>query len=206
MSFVIANSESLAAAATDLAGIRSALSAASAAAAGPTMQLSAAASDEVSLAISALFGQHGRAYQALSAQATAFEQQFAQALANAGNSYALAEAAAASPLQSLFDAINAPTQLLLGRPIIGDGANGTAASPNGGAGGLLYGNGGTGYSQPANSGLAGGAGGSAGLIGNGGAGGSGGTGAATGSGGNGGAGGAGGWLFGNGGAGVATRP
>lgn len=54
MSFVIANPEMLAAAATDLAGIRSAISA-------------AAGADEVSLAISALFGQHAQAYQALSA-------------------------------------------------------------------------------------------------------------------------------------------
>lgn len=56
MSFVIANPEMLAAAATDLAGIRSAISAAT-----------AAGADEVSLAISALFGQHAQAYQALSA-------------------------------------------------------------------------------------------------------------------------------------------
>ncbi|WP_191499878.1 PE family protein, partial [Mycobacterium simulans] len=173
MSFVIANPELLAAAATDLAGIRSAISAASAAAAGPTVQLSAAASDEVSLAISAVFGQHGQAYQALSAQTTAFHDQFTRALSNAGSSYALAEAAAATPLQTLLDAINAPTHLLLGRPLIGDGANGTAVSPNGGAGGLLFGNGGTGFSETT-AGVAGGAGGSAGLIGNGGAGGAGG--------------------------------
>ncbi|WP_186245596.1 PE domain-containing protein, partial [Mycobacterium simulans] len=44
MSFVIANPALLAATATDLAGIRSAISAASAAAAGPTVQLTAAAS------------------------------------------------------------------------------------------------------------------------------------------------------------------
>ncbi|EFD19243.1 PE domain-containing protein, partial [Mycobacterium tuberculosis CPHL_A] len=72
MSFVIANPEMLAAAATDLAGIRSAISAATAAAAAPTIQVAAAGADEVSLAISALFGQHAQAYQALSAQATIF--------------------------------------------------------------------------------------------------------------------------------------
>ncbi|EFP29313.1 putative PE family protein, partial [Mycobacterium tuberculosis SUMu006] len=55
MSFVIANPEMLAAAATDLAGIRSAISAATAAAAAPTIQVAAAGADEVSLAISALF-------------------------------------------------------------------------------------------------------------------------------------------------------
>lgn len=50
MSFVIANPEMLAAAATDLAGIRSAISAATAAAAAPTIQVAAAGADEVSLA------------------------------------------------------------------------------------------------------------------------------------------------------------
>ncbi|AIH46685.1 PE family protein, partial [Mycobacterium tuberculosis] len=48
MSFVIANPEMLAAAATDLAGIRSAISAATAAAAAPTIQVAAAGADEVS--------------------------------------------------------------------------------------------------------------------------------------------------------------
>ncbi|WP_353698794.1 PGRS repeat-containing protein, partial [Mycobacterium tuberculosis] len=48
---------------------------------------------------------------------------------------------------------------------IGNGADGTAANPNGGAGGLLYGNGGNGFSQTT-AGLTGGTGGSAGLIGN----------------------------------------
>ncbi|MBI2699010.1 MAG: PE family protein, partial [Mycobacterium sp.] len=59
------------------------------------------------------------------------------------------------------DAINAPTQTLLGRALIGNGADGTATNPDGGAGGLLYGTGGNGYSQAANSGLSGGAGGAA---------------------------------------------
>src|ERR1043165_7740426 len=45
------------------------------------------------------------------------------------------------------DLINAPTQLLLGRPLIGNGANGAAGTGQaGGAGGILWGNGGTGGS------------------------------------------------------------
>ncbi|MCV7088706.1 PE family protein, partial [Mycobacterium interjectum] len=167
MSFVIASPDLVAAAATELAAIRSSITTASAAAAGPTAQIPVAAADEVSTAISTLFGEYGQAHQALSAQATAFHDQFVEALSNAGVSYAGTEAANAQ--QSLLDAINAPTQTLLGRPLIGNGADGTAASPNGGAGGLLYGNGGNGYSQAAGSGLNGGNGGSAGLIGNGGA-------------------------------------
>lgn len=159
----------MAAATTDLTGIRSAISVASAAALGPTAQVQAAATDEVSAAISAMFGEYGQTYQAVSAQAAMFHDQFVQALSGAGFSYAATEAASASPLQTLehnaLAVINAPTQALLGRPLISNGANGTAASPNGGAGGLLYGNGGNGYSEPAGSGLAGGNGGSAGLMG-----------------------------------------
>lgn len=186
MSFVIANPEMLAAAATDLAGIRSAISAATAAAAAPTIQVAAAGADEVSLAISALFGQHAQAYQALSAQATIFHDQFVQALTSGGNLYAAAESHTVE--QMVLNAINAPTQTLFGRPLIGDGANGTAENPDGQNGGLLFGNGGNGFTQTT-AGVAGGNGGSAGLIGNGGAG------AAGGLGGNGG------WLYGNGGAG-----
>lgn len=197
MSFVIANPEMLAAAATDLAGIRSAISAATAAAAAPTIQVAAAGADEVSLAISALFGQHAQAYQALSAQATIFHDQFVQALTSGGNLYAAAESHTVE--QMVLNAINAPTQTLFGRPLIGDGANGTAENPDGQNGGLLFGNGGKGG--------VGAAGGLAGQIGNGGSGGSGGaggnggTGDTAGNGGNGGAGAVGGnaQLIGNGG-------
>ncbi|WP_459758371.1 PE family protein, partial [Mycobacterium riyadhense] len=189
MSFVVAAPEMLAAVATDVAGIGSALSAANVAAAAPTAGVLAAGADEVSAAIAALFAGHAQAYQAVNVQAAAFHAQFVQALTAGAGSYASAEAANASPLQMLQDGVlgvvNAPTQALLGRPLIGDGANGTAANPNGGAGGLLYGNGGSGYTSTT-TGVAGGIGGDAGLIGNGGAGGGGGAGAAGGRGGNGG--------------------
>lgn len=168
MSFVIANPEMLAAAATDLAGIRSAISAATAAAAAPTIQVAAAGADEVSLAISALFGQHAQAYQALSAQATIFHDQFVQALTSGGNLYAAAESHTVE--QMVLNAINAPTQTLFGRPLIGDGANGTAENPDGQNGGLLFGNGGNGFTQTT-AGVAGGNGGSAGTGGAGGDGG-----------------------------------
>ncbi|MCV7086279.1 cellulase family glycosylhydrolase [Mycolicibacter hiberniae] len=80
--------------------------------------------------------------------------------------------------------------------VIGDGATGSEANPDGGAAGWLFGTGGAGWDSD-QAGVAGGAGGAAGLIGNGGAGGAGGEDAA------GGAGGAGGWLLGNGGVGGA---
>lgn len=75
MSFVIAAPEFLTAAAMDLASIGSTVSAASAAASAPTVAILAAGADEVSIAVAALFGMHGQAYQALSVQASAFHQQ-----------------------------------------------------------------------------------------------------------------------------------
>jgi hypothetical protein len=72
--------------------------------------------------------------------------------------------------------INAPTEFLFGRPLLGNGVDGTAANPNGQAGGLLLGNGGAGWGS-STPGVGGGAGGAAGLIGNGGPGGIGGAGA-----------------------------
>lgn len=191
MSFLAVAPDWVTSAAADLENIGAALNAANAAAALPTTGVAAAAADEVSAAIAALFGGFGQEYQALNAQISAFQQQFVLLLGGSAGSYASAEASAASVLDPVFGLINAPTQLLLGRPLIGDGAAGTAASPNGGAGGLLYGNGGAGYSQTVAG--AGGAGGSAGFVGNGGAGGTGAAGGAGGAGGNGG------WLFGNGG-------
>ncbi|WP_139837042.1 PE family protein, partial [Mycobacterium szulgai] len=166
MSYVIASPEALLLAASDLAGIGSAVESANAAAAAPTISLLAAAEDEVSTAIAALFGTHAAEYQAISAQAAAFHDRFMQALSGNAGSYALAEAANVTPLQSfeqtLFDAINAPSYALLGRPLIGNGANGSTPGAAGGAGGLLIGNGGAGAAGAA--GQAGGAGGSAGLI------------------------------------------
>ncbi|WP_191499908.1 PE family protein, partial [Mycobacterium simulans] len=128
MSYVLADLDMLAAATGDVAGIASSLSAANAAAAASTTALVAAAGDEVSAAIASLFSSHGQQYQVLSVEAAAFHARFVQALNSAGGAYAAAEAASASPLQSVVDdilaLINAPTNLLLGRPLIGDGTDG----------------------------------------------------------------------------------
>ena len=201
MSFVIAVPEMVSAAATDLASIGSTISSVSAAAAAPTTAVVAAGADEVSAAITALFSQHASAYQALSARADAFHAQFVQTLKGAAGSYAGTEAANAE--QTMLNAVNGPVQALTGRPLIGNGANGTTnaqgAGTPGGPGGWLLGNGGNGGNSTA-SGATGGAGGSAGLWGNGGAGGTGGWGAS------GGAGGRGGWLAGSGGMGGTGGP
>jgi hypothetical protein len=108
-------------AAGNLAGIGSAINGANAAAAASTTQLLPAASDEASGATSALFGGYAQEYQALSAQMALFHDQFVQALTSGAGMYAATEAANASPLQTLEQdvLINAPTNLVLGRPLIG---------------------------------------------------------------------------------------
>src|SRR6516162_7361382 len=182
-SFVIASPDVFATTSQDLAGIGSALRSANLAAAPSTTSVAAAAGDEVSAAISAVFGAHGAEYQALSAQVAKFHEEFVQTLSGGGLKYAAAEAANASPLQGVAAAnpnqgvlgvINRPFELLLGgRPLIGSGTNGAPGTGQaGGPGGLLVGNGGDGGSGAA--GQAGGRGGNAGLIGNGGHGGAGG--------------------------------
>ena len=143
MSYVVAVPEMLASAATDLEHIGSSLSAAKGAAAAPTTAVVAAADDEVSAAIASLFSRHAQEFQAVSAQSAAFHSQFAQALTGAGGSYAAAEAANATQMQAVLGVINAPTELLTGRPLIGNGTNGAAGTgQNGGPGGILMGNGG----------------------------------------------------------------
>ncbi|WP_155770701.1 PE family protein, partial [Mycobacterium asiaticum] len=178
MSFLTVVPASVADAATSLENLGATIRSAHTAAAAPTTAIAAAAADEVSAAIAALFAQQGTVYQTLSTQAAAFHSQLVEAL-NAGvRAYAAAEAANASPLQTLEEEvlalINAPTNTLLGRPLIGDGADGittaTGIGTGGGAGGILWGNGGRGGASVAD-GVVGGAGGPAGLIGSGGTGG-----------------------------------
>ncbi len=96
MSFVIAAPDIVKAAATDLASLGSAISEANTAAAAPTTKVVAAAADEVSVQIAALFGAQAQSFQALSAQAAAFHDQFVQALRSGAGSYASAEAANAA--------------------------------------------------------------------------------------------------------------
>ncbi len=115
MSFVVAAPEVVVAAASDLAGIGSAIGAANAAAAVPTMGVLAAGADEVSAAVADLFGAHAQAYQALSAQAALFHEQFVHAMTAGAGAYAGAEAADAAAL----DVLNGPFQALFGRPLIG---------------------------------------------------------------------------------------
>lgn len=96
MSFVIATPDLVESAATSLAGIRSSLAEAAATAAGPTTGIAIAAQDEVSVAIASMFGNFGEQFQALSAQAQAFHQQFVSVMNAGAGAYASAEAANAA--------------------------------------------------------------------------------------------------------------
>ncbi len=99
MAYVIAEPLALATVATEIEGIGSAFSAATAAAAVPTSGVAAAAGDEVSAAIADVFGAVGKKYQAVVAQFEAFHTQFQQALASAGVAYAETEAGIAATLR-----------------------------------------------------------------------------------------------------------
>jgi hypothetical protein len=121
MTYLLAAPEMMAAAATDLGSIRSTISAARAAAPAPTSAVLAAGADEVSAGVARIFGAYAQDYQTISAQAAAFHEQFVQHLNAGALSYGDAEAANAN----LLDQVNAPFEAVLGRPLIGNGADGT---------------------------------------------------------------------------------
>ena len=98
MAFLITEPESISAVAANVEEIGSAIRAANAAAAGPTSGLLAPAADEVSAAITKLFGLYSQEYQAVAGRGAAFHSQLAQALNAAGSAYAAAEAAASNAL------------------------------------------------------------------------------------------------------------
>jgi triacylglycerol lipase len=111
----------MSAAATNVASIGSLVETADQGVAGATTAVLAAAEDEVSAAIAALFSAHGQGYQALSAQAAAFHQGFVQALTNASGAYAAAEAASASPLAAFEqELLQFPTNLANGFDRVGN--------------------------------------------------------------------------------------
>jgi hypothetical protein len=95
MSFVTTQPQMLSAAAGDLHGVGSVVSAATAAAAGPTTGVVPAA-DEVSALTAAQFGAHAQMYQAFSAEAAAIHEQFVATLETSAGSYLATEAANAA--------------------------------------------------------------------------------------------------------------
>ncbi len=99
MSFVLAAPDLLATAAADAAQIGSAVTAGNLAAAVPTTEVAAAGADEVSAAITALFGVHAREYQAAAARAATYYDQFVSTLSAAAASYAGTEATIAASMR-----------------------------------------------------------------------------------------------------------
>ncbi len=93
MSFVTTQPEALSAAAANLQGIGSAMSAQNAAAAAPTTGVVPAAADEVSALTAAQFAAHAQMYQAVSAQAAAIHEMFVNTLGTSAGSYTATEAA-----------------------------------------------------------------------------------------------------------------
>ncbi|HYQ34777.1 MAG TPA: PE family protein, partial [Mycobacterium sp.] len=75
MTFLITEPESISAVAANVEEIGSAIRAANAAAAGPTSGLLAPAADEVSAAITKLFGLYSQEYQAVAGRGAAFHSQ-----------------------------------------------------------------------------------------------------------------------------------
>lgn len=133
MSFLFADPEALAAAASDLFGIGSTLSTANSAAAAPTSAVAAAAADQVSAQVAAFLSEHGLGYQQISTQIAGFHEQFVQALSAGAGAYAAAEADAA---QNLAGAVNAPAATLLGGGGV-TGAKGAAAVAGGAVSGAV---------------------------------------------------------------------
>lgn len=142
--------ELLVTAVTSVEEIGTSLVAANAVAAAQTTAVVAAAGDEVSVAIAAYFSTHAQDFQALSAKADEFHQQFVEALRGSGSSYSATEATNAAPLQSPpVQSVLSPPVALSGRPLIGNlaetmvpragGAGGPSlgAGPTAGAAGLL---------------------------------------------------------------------
>ena len=141
MSFVIAAPEAVTEAAGNLAGIGSTLGEATAAAAAPTTGVAAAAADEVSIALSEIFGTYGQQFQALSAHASAFHNEFVSLLNGGAAAYLSAEAANAG--QTLANATSAPTAGATSAAGLLGGLLGGGGTPSTGLLGGILGGGGT---------------------------------------------------------------
>jgi hypothetical protein len=105
MSFVSAAPELMTAAASDLATIGSDLKEAHTAAAASTVAVTPAAADEVSAAISGVFGRYAQGYQTLAGRAASFHDLFGQTMSAGAASYAGTEAASTNVLRTVIHEI-----------------------------------------------------------------------------------------------------
>lgn len=108
MTDLTASPQLLAAAAQDVAGIQSAITAANSAAVDRITGVVAAAGDEVSAATAALFSSYARGYQSVIAEAAAFHDAFAGALSAAGSAYAETEVANGAALSTALSGMSTP--------------------------------------------------------------------------------------------------
>jgi hypothetical protein len=123
MAHVVAAPDLLAAAAGDLARVGSAISGVTDAASATTRGMLPAAADEVSTRIAALFAGYADEYQAVIVQAAAFHNAFVRAIGAGAASYAGAEAANASLLRQVVDAVKAPAVTISGHPLVSTSAS-----------------------------------------------------------------------------------
>ncbi|MBS9535680.1 PE family protein [Mycobacterium sp. M1] len=93
MAFVTTHPEALTAAATNLQGLDSALTAQNAAAAAPITGVLPAAADEVSALQALQFAAYGKLYEQIAAQAAAMQEMFVHTLRTSADSYGETEAA-----------------------------------------------------------------------------------------------------------------
>jgi PE family len=133
-----ASPEGLASASAGLSGVGEAIREATSAAAPSTTSIVPAAADEVSAAITRLFGRYGQEFQALSAQTAAIHARFVQLLFSGGAAYAAAEAANTDPLWGDGGAGGSGGKAIgTGGTGGAGGANGLIGGGNGGAGGFI---------------------------------------------------------------------
>lgn len=130
MSFVTTQPEAMAATASNLQAIGSAMTAQSAAAAAPTTGIAPAGADEVSVLQATQFAAYGQLYQQISAQAAAIQEMFVNTLRTSADSYGSTETA-----NSAAAGLGTATAGL-GTATAGLGAGSGAADPTFGLGGI----------------------------------------------------------------------
>ena len=133
MSFLVAEPELVTTAAGNLAGIGATIEEANAAAAARTTAITAAAADDVSLAIAEMFGTYGQQFHTLSADAAAFHSEFVTLLNGGAGAYVGAEFANAERAGSFTLSGSAAAST----PILGGLLGGSGGSGGGILGGLL---------------------------------------------------------------------
>ncbi|MGB9306780.1 MAG: PE domain-containing protein, partial [Mycobacterium sp.] len=138
MSFLTTIPQELLAAAAQLEGIGTSLTAQNAAAAAPTTAIAPAASDQVSQIQAGIFAAYGTLYQQIAAEAQAIQQQFVQNLGLSSGTYTTMEAAnaaAANASAAGSPADNLVTQIgnlstFLGGPLFSSGGQPLSLSGN----------------------------------------------------------------------------